>query len=232
MVTRRSRSYKENRPSAALGRTLLPVAVIMACALFYFSIKLFFFEPDKLDMNVTAAGTPPANSQLTVMKKTSKFDPAITKTVEKSIEIDEADAGSITPPAATIKTVQKTAAVKTAAPDTSKNAKQTVTPASGVKKTTQAAAAQEEPRDKYASWEIQIGGFSDEAGAEQTQKKAQNSGYSAYTIKTEREGKPFYKVRVKGPQNKKEADEIFQKLAKAGFPVYLIRVERARTQAM
>ena len=58
MVTRRTRNFKEkSTASNILGRLIMPVAVVMALALFYFSIKLFFFSPPREEQQ---RGTAPA----------------------------------------------------------------------------------------------------------------------------------------------------------------------------
>ena len=49
MVTRRTRNYKEKKPMTTFGQFILPLTVIMALALLFFSVKLFFFNTDGTD---------------------------------------------------------------------------------------------------------------------------------------------------------------------------------------
>lgn len=44
----RARDYKERKPITAFGQVILPLTMIMALALLYLSVKLFFFAPEKL----------------------------------------------------------------------------------------------------------------------------------------------------------------------------------------
>ena len=62
MVTRRTRNFKEkSTASNILGRLIMPVAVVMALALFYFSIKLFFFSPPREEQHpLPSTVNPPA----------------------------------------------------------------------------------------------------------------------------------------------------------------------------
>lgn len=85
MVTRRTRTYKERKPITAFGRMILPLAAIMALALLYLSVKLFFFAPSEIAMNVTNEAT-------------TAETPAPQHSFEHPAEdIDEADAAVVTP---------------------------------------------------------------------------------------------------------------------------------------
>ena len=74
-------------------------------------------------------------------------------------------------------------------------------------------------------WDVQIGGFRARSGAELTVKQAREKGYSAYVVDEKLDGQPFYKVRVRGHKEKKDAQALSQKLAAAGFPVYVVSVK-------
>ena len=56
-------------------------------------------------------------------------------------------------------------------------------------------------------------------------KQAREKGYSAYVVDEKLDGQPFYKVRVRGHKEKKDAQALSQKLAAAGFPVYVVSVK-------
>ena len=65
MVTRRTRNFKDkSTASNILGRLIMPLAVVMALALFYFSIKLFFFSPPREDERpLPSTVNPPVASE-------------------------------------------------------------------------------------------------------------------------------------------------------------------------
>ena len=46
MVTRRTRKYNDKKTIKTFGQLILPLAVIMLFALFFFSVKLFFMDPN------------------------------------------------------------------------------------------------------------------------------------------------------------------------------------------
>ncbi|MEG1799116.1 MAG: hypothetical protein RR214_02950, partial [Synergistaceae bacterium] len=51
MVTRKSHSRKEKKAMATFGQFILPLTVVMAAALMFFSVKLFFLDPH--DVKIT-----------------------------------------------------------------------------------------------------------------------------------------------------------------------------------
>ncbi len=217
MVTRRTRNFKEkSTASNILGRLIMPVAVIMALALFYFSIKLFFFSPPREERTLPSTVNPPAVTEpyengddygdnlppLDDMDDTSTITPE-TPPAEQKLE-----------PAPAVKPVEKPKPAET---------KPVQKPAEKPKPsaTRQPAQAQSSgPR-----WDVQIGGFRARSGAELTVKQAREKGYSAYVVDEKLDGKPFYKVRVRGHSDKNEARALSQKLAAMGFPVYVVSVK-------
>ena len=52
MLNRNARATKANRPMTAFGRFILPLAAVMAIALFFFSAKLFFLTSNERDYYV------------------------------------------------------------------------------------------------------------------------------------------------------------------------------------
>ena len=217
MVTRRTRNFKDkSTASNILGRLIMPLAVVMALALFYFSIKLFFFSPPREDERpLPSTVNPPVASEPYEpddgygdelppldMEEPSTITPETPPVEEKQEPVQSAKPAEKPKPAVT-KPVQKPEPKpKPAVTQPSKPAQ-----SSG-------------PR-----WDVQIGGFRARSGAELTVKQAREKGYSAYVVDEKLDGQPFYKVRVRGHKEKKDAQALSQKLAAAGFPVYVVSVK-------
>ena len=220
MVTRRTRNFKEkSTASNILGRLIMPVAVVMALALFYFSIKLFFFSPPREEQHpLPSTVNPPAVTEpyeggddygdelppIDDMDDTSTITPE-TPTAEQKPEPAETVKPAEKPKPAVTKPVQKPAEKPKPKP-----------------------AVTQQPKPAQSSgprWDVQIGGFRARSGAELTVKQAREKGYSAYVVDEKLDGQPFYKVRVRGHADKNEARALSQKLAAAGFPVYVVSVK-------
>lgn len=218
MVTRRTRNFKDkSTASNILGRLIMPVAVIMALALFYFSIKLFFFSPPREEQH-------PLPSTVNPPSVTEPYDTDADYGDELPPVDDMSDTATITPetppveqkpePSETVKPAEKPKPTET---------KPVQKPASKPK-----PAVTQQPKPAQSSgprWDVQIGGFRARSGAELTVKQAREKGYSAYVVDEKLDGQPFYKVRVRGHADKNEARALSQKLAAAGFPVYVVSVK-------
>lgn len=220
MVTRRTRNFKEkSTASNILGRLIMPVAVVMALALFYFSIKLFFFSPPREEQHPLPSTVNP---------------PAVTEPYEGGDDygdelppIDDMDDTSTitpeTPPAG-----QKPEPAETVKPAEKPKPAVTKPVQKPAEKPKPKPAVTQQPKPAQSSgprWDVQIGGFRARSGAELTVKQAREKGYSAYVVDEKLDGQPFYKVRVRGHADKNEARALSQKLAAAGFPVYVVSVK-------
>ncbi|WP_303149631.1 SPOR domain-containing protein [uncultured Cloacibacillus sp.] len=220
MVTRRTRNFKEkSTASNILGRLIMPVAVVMALALFYFSIKLFFFSPPREEQHPLPSTVNP---------------PAVTEPYEGGDDygdelppIDDMDDTSTitpeTPPAE-----QKPEPAETVKPAEKPKPAVTKPVQKPAEKPKPKPAVTQQPKPAQSSgprWDVQIGGFRARSGAELTVKQAREKGYSAYVVDEKLDGQPFYKVRVRGHADKNEARALSQKLAAAGFPVYVVSVK-------
>ncbi len=220
MVTRRTRNFKEkSTASNILGRLIMPVAVVMALALFYFSIKLFFFSPPREEQHPLPSTVNP---------------PAVTEPYEGGDDygdelppIDDMDDTSTitpeTPPAE-----QKPEPAETVKPAEKPKPAVTKPVRKPAEKPKPKPAVTQQPKPAQSSgprWDVQIGGFRARSGAELTVKQAREKGYSAYVVDEKLDGQPFYKVRVRGHADKNEARALSQKLAAAGFPVYVVSVK-------
>ena len=220
MVTRRTRNFKEkSTASNILGRLIMPVAVVMALALFYFSIKLFFFSPPREEQHpLPSTVNPPA-----VMEPYEGGDDY----GDELPPIDDMDDTSTitpeTPPAE-----QKPEPAETVKPAEKPKPAVTKPVQKPAEKPKPKPAVTQQPKPAQSSgprWDVQIGGFRARSGAELTVKQAREKGYSAYVVDEKLDGQPFYKVRVRGHADKNEARALSQKLAAAGFPVYVVSVK-------
>ena len=220
MVTRRTRNFKDkSTASNILGRLIMPLAVVMALALFYFSIKLFFFSPPREEQHPLPSTVNP---------------PAVTEPYEGGDDygdelppIDDMDDTSTitpeTPPAE-----QKPEPAETVKPAEKPKPAVTKPVQKPAEKPKPKPAVTQQPKPAQSSgprWDVQIGGFRARSGAELTVKQAREKGYSAYVVDEKLDGQPFYKVRVRGHADKNEARALSQKLAAAGFPVYVVSVK-------
>lgn len=217
MVTRRTRNFKDkSTASNILGRLIMPLAVVMALALFYFSIKLFFFSPPREDERpLPSTVNPPVASE--------PYEPDDGYGDELP-PLDMEEPSTITPETPPVE--EK--------PEPVQSAKPAEKPKPAVTKPTQKPEPKPKPAVTQPSkpaqssgprWDVQIGGFRARSGAELTVKQAREKGYSAYVVDEKLDGQPFYKVRVRGHKEKKDAQALSQKLAAAGFPVYVVSVK-------
>ena len=220
MVTRRTRNFKEkSTASNILGRLIMPVAVVMALALFYFSIKLFFFSPPREEQHpLPSTVNPPA--------VTEPYDGGDDYGDELPPIDDMDDTSTITPE--TPPAEQKPEPAETVKPAEKPKPAVTKPVRKPAEKPKPKPAVTQQPKPAQSSgprWDVQIGGFRARSGAELTVKQAREKGYSAYVVDEKLDGQPFYKVRVRGHADKNEARALSQKLAAAGFPVYVVSVK-------
>ncbi|HIT04885.1 MAG TPA: SPOR domain-containing protein [Candidatus Caccocola faecipullorum] len=217
MVTRRTRNFKDkSTASNILGRLIMPLAVVMALALFYFSIKLFFFSPPREDERpLPSTVNPPVASE--------PYEPDDGYGDELP-PLDMEEPSTITPETPPVE--EKPEPVQSAKP--AEKPKPAVTkPAQKPEPKPKPAVTQpsKPAQSSGPRWDVQIGGFRARSGAELTVKQAREKGYSAYVVDEKLDGQPFYKVRVRGHKEKKDAQALSQKLAAAGFPVYVVSVK-------
>lgn len=215
MVTRRTRNFKDkSTASNILGRLIMPLAVVMALALFYFSIKLFFFSPPREDERpLPSTVNPPVASE--------PYEPDDGYGDELP-PLDMEEPSTITPETPPVE--EKPEPVQSAKP--AEKPKPAVTKPAQKPEPKPAVTQPSKPAQSSGPrWDVQIGGFRARSGAELTVKQAREKGYSAYVVDEKLDGQPFYKVRVRGHKEKKDAQALSQKLAAAGFPVYVVSVK-------
>jgi cell division septation protein DedD len=215
MVTRRTRNYKEKKPMATFGQFILPLTVIMAVALLFFSVKLFFFSPNGSDDIVFSKQEPVVQESVQSKPevKVTNQDPDGPAAVKK-VEIKQAQ------PVDVIKEeLQKKAQAQTV------SAKATAKPSAAAKEITQQSQKVQPASVKAPRWDVQIGAFSSKENALQLIEKVSEKGYTAYLTEGIDQGTPFYKVRVKNPKTgKDEAEALSKKLEKDGYPFFLVEI--------
>lgn len=244
----RSRDYKEKKGLTLFGRLILPLTLIMALALLYLSVKLFFFAPEKdgppilpqrfqqaelssSDADEKAEIAAPTEDNATAAQNQKAADAlrktSVKKTTgeEKKIKAQQTSAQTNTQAA---KAQTKAQSSKLQPKNEAAQAKQQPKGGAALKKEniSKPAPRQSAKEPGGERWDVQIGGFAAKEGAEITVKQAKESGYAPYVVESVLNGKPFYKVRVAGSRDKAASQELAGRLEKAGFPVYLVQIKK------
>ena len=218
MVTRKTRNYKEKKTMTTFGQFILPLTVIMAVALLFFSVKLFFFNSNNIDDIVLNEQVVTKNETVLVASEEKAADEPVPDTsVKKKIDIKPAQ------PVEVKKEAPKKENITTALP----SLKTPVKPSETAKVTVvKVEKPQEASVQKTARWDIQIGAFTSKEYALQLIETEKAKGYSVYLVEGIKDGSPFYKVRVKNPKTGKEAAvALSKKLEDEGQPVFLVEIK-------
>ena len=218
MVTRKSRNYKEKKTMTTFGQFILPLTVIMAVALLFFSVKLFFFNSNEIENVVSNEQVVNKNENVPVASQKKVADkPVPDMPAKKKIDIKPAQ------PVEVKKEAPKKENITTALPPL----KAPVKPSETAKVTVvKVEKPQEASVQKTARWDIQIGAFTSKEYALQLIETEKAKGYSVYLVEGIKDGSPFYKVRVKNPKTGKEAAvALSKKLEDEGQPVFLVEIK-------
>ena len=230
MVTRKSHSRKEKKAMATFGQFILPLAVVMAAALMFFSVKLFFLDPhdvkitDNTSVSVNNLHTEPGLHQTdSDLEKIIKEQEAPEKNgVKKPVEGNTKKTNAVvSQKKAAAKNEPKKSELKKSEPKNNV-VKTPVKPAVLPQKQPQTSKLPVTESKSAARWDVQIGGFSAKEGALETLRKARGEGYSVYISESTMNDKPFYKVRVRGFSEKKDAAKLASEIEAKGYPVYLV----------
>ncbi|WP_281681174.1 SPOR domain-containing protein [Synergistes jonesii] len=240
----RSRDYKEKKGLTLFGRLILPLTLIMALALLYLSVKLFFFAPEKdgppllpqrfqqaevsssdADEKAEIAALPENNAKAA---QNQKADDAPRKTSVKKTTGEEKKTKAQQTNTQAAKAQTKAQSSKLQPKNEAAQAKQQPKGGAALKKENISKPAPRQSAEEPGGerWDVQIGGFAAKEGAEITVKQAKESGYAPYVVESVLNGKPFYKVRVAGSRDKAASQELAGRLEKAGFPVYLVQIKK------
>lgn len=236
MVSRRSRSYKDKGYMAAFGQFMLPLAVVMAIALLYFSMKLFFLPTSGTDRR---GGT---NSGVASVDVTPSAPPAVVTPVTPATQATQTPvtpvASTQTSGAATSKPAIIAGPVGVAAQSQTKpQTKPTTSTATTATNTVQTKPAvttgtsqQTKPVTAAAStvqrYDVQIGAFTTRENAQQLLQKARGQGHDVYINEAVHNGAPHFRVRVKGPAQKTDAQALSAKLQGQDYPVYIVTIAK------
>lgn len=213
MVTRKTRNYKGKKPMATFGQFILPLTVIMAVALLFFSVKLFFFNSNESDDIVFT-------KQETVRQESAQPEPEVKvadqdPAGQKKVEIKQAQ------PVDAKKEVrqEKASAEKTPVKVVAK-------PVAAAKETIVKSEKVQDASVKEPRWDVQVGAFSSKENALQLIQDVKARGYTAYLAEDKKDGASFYKVRVKNPKTgRDEATALSAKLEKDGYPFFLVEIK-------
>ena len=216
MVTRRTRNYKEKKPMATFGQFILPLTVIMAVALLFFSVKLFFFNSnDADDIVFKEQETVKQESSHTATEVNTPANDPVDPAAQKKVAIKPAQPVDVKKEDPQKKTQIETQPVKTTAKP-AVSAKETAAQKDKVQ-----PASVKEPR-----WDVQIGAFTSKENALQLIQEVKAKGYTAYLTEDNKDGASFYKVRVKNPKTGRgEAEVLSKKLEKEGYPFFLVEIK-------
>ena len=216
MVTRRTRNYKEKKPMTTFGQFILPLTVIMAVALLFFSVKLFFFNSnDADDILFNEKETAKQESILPAPAVNAPAQDPVDPAVKKKVEIKPAQPVDVKK-----EDPQKKASAETA------QIKATAKPAGSSKETSTQNEKVQTASVKEPRWDVQIGAFASKENALQLIQDVKSKGYTAYLTEGKKDGAPFYKVRVKNPKTGREEAEILsKKLEKDGYPFFLVEIK-------
>lgn len=234
MVSRRSRSYKDKGYMAAFGQFMLPLAVVMAIALLYFSMKLFFLPTSGTDRRsnvnsavVSADVTPPAAS---IPSEPATPDTQALVTPATSVQTPVAASGN---KPAIIAGPVASSGQSQAKPPTRPTTAAATTPANTVPSKPAATAGTSQPTKPASAtvlssqrYDVQIGAFTTMENAQQLLQKARGQGHDVYINEAVHNGAPHFRVRVKGPAQKAEAQTLSAKLQEQGYPVYIVPIAK------
>lgn len=231
MVSRRTRSYKEKRPVGIFGQFMLPLAVVMAIALLYFSIKLFFLNSGTAGVdNIAGGGQTTTHSVQAVSAEPPQVQtpPVVPVQVPRVVAgpVDDKTASSqpgtrppavATPPTTAVKppATTKPPATATTPPAVAKPPATATKPPTATTPPATAAVAKR--------YDVQIGAFSSRDNAVQLVRNTRAQGYEVYVNEPESAAPP-YRVRVKGPADRQKAETLSAKLKEQGYPVYIIAI--------
>lgn len=201
MVTRKSRIVKEKKLFSSFGQLMLPLALIMAVALLFFSVRLFFSGPSP---DVTA-GIPASTSGSGSLSGSGAKAGAVKETRKKSgAEVLLARPADGTKPSdAPQKNKPDAEAFQKPAP------------------------AKSEGGGSVVRWDLQIGAFSSASNAGALAKRAKADGFVTYTAETvTAQGKKVFAVRVTGAPTRGEAESVAKKLKSKSYEYFLVKVSK------
>lgn len=228
-MKRNTRSYKEKKPLITFGQFILPLIVLMAIALLFFSVKLFFIDtPEAPHLSDEKTEVVASETSGDVSKPEVKVVEPSKEHKEEAVKVPIAKPVPTEEPKKKTETVAKPQAVKTKPTSPTPQSKEAAkNKESGAKKeNTTKTETKPAVAGSLSRWDVQIGGFASKDGALLILKKARSEGNEAYISETKRDGAPFYRVRVIGPKTRADAQKLAAKLEQQGYPIYLVEIKK------
>ncbi|MDR3254796.1 MAG: SPOR domain-containing protein [Synergistaceae bacterium] len=221
-TSRRSRNYKERNSMLAFGHFALPVAAMVALGLLFVGIKLFFLTPVTRHGGVELGGPIAQGQQESEYKFADEIpiEPAQGQFAVMNVQESDAarfEAGTrLAGPMTTNDSGGRVQAPKPAqASKPQASAKPSTKPSATTKK------VQNTPTN--GKWSVQIGAFSNAAGASTVVSEMKKQGYTASISQSSAaSGSTFHRVRVAAGNSKEEAGRLAAELEKKGYPVLVV----------
>lgn len=211
MVSRRTRNYKDRNFIASFGQFILPLAVIMAIALLYFSMKLFFLPPSS--SRARSGDDSPAVS-IDVTQRPADLPVTIATPPTTAPTQAQPSVTTTAPVGGTAQPIQARPIADATRPQT-----QAQTPQ---KPAVSAPAAQ--PSGSGQRFDVQIGAFTSRENAAQLTQKTRGQGYDVYINEGVQNGTTYFRVRVKGAAQRSASQELSAKLQAQGYPVFIVPI--------
>jgi cell division septation protein DedD len=240
-TSRRTRTYKEKGSGFTFGHFALPVAAVIALALLFVGIKLFFLMPAgrigievvpapidlsaQSERNLQIAAPLAAESEPAEGETASSAAPAVNTSPAETAGAGETIvlAGPIAPNGTSAR-VRPSAP---AAPGNNSAAPRAANTARNTQPAVRTAAAT--PRNSAGAvlgangkWAVQIGAFVKQEGASTLLSEVEKQGYVASISKVDSSGKTFHRVRVNAGGSREDAAKLAAELERKGYPVAVV----------
>jgi cell division septation protein DedD len=237
-TSRRTRTYKEKGSGFTFGHFALPVAAVIALALLFVGIKLFFLMPAgrigievvpaPIDLSAQSERNPQiaaplvAESEPAEGEMASSAAPAVNTSPAETAGGGEAIvlAGPIAPNGTS-------ARVRPSAPAAPANNSAAANTVRNTQPAVRTAAAK--PRNSAGAvlgtngkWAVQIGAFVKQEGASMLLSEVEKQGYVASISKVDSSGKTFHRVRVNAGGSREDAAKLAAELERKGYPVAVV----------
>lgn len=217
----------------AFGHVMMPLSILVAVALLFLGIKLFFNSTSEPDAIEITPGTIMAEDvvQEDVYTSSAPVQQTVTQTAPPSSSANSgseqvqlaspiSQSGSASTQSANQQKQQHAAAQK---PTQKPAQKPASSPASPSQQTAKTQPRPSQPaRAGSGAFGVQIGAFTKKEGAEAVVKDAAKHGYTAAISTAVSSGKTFYRVRVAAGSTRSDAEKLSAELEKKGFPVQIV----------
>jgi cell division septation protein DedD len=233
-TSRRTRTYKERGSGFTFGHFALPVAAVIALALLFVGIKLFFLMPaGRIGIEVVPApiglSEQSAQNPQIAAPLASESSESVTSGGEGT-DPGAPAAGTAIVLAGPIAPNGTSSGARTSAPAADPAPARTASAANTVRNPQPAAGtAAAKPRGNSGAvlgangkWAVQIGAFVKQEGASTLLSEVKKQGYVASISKVDSSGKTFHRVRVSAGNSREDAAKLAAELERKGYPVAVV----------